>query len=102
MNYYLFFLFQILFRSCGDGGEVEAVGGGEKGAAERLGERSVKLNCLSVCLSVSDSVCLSACLSVCMLNVFLMNQLGFKLISNLTRQVHITFCQIFFFFLLQF
>ena len=52
MNYYLFFLFQILFRSCGDGGEVEAVGGGEKGAAERLGERSVKLNCLSVCLSV--------------------------------------------------
>ena len=78
---------------------MEAVGGGEKGAAERLGERSVKLNCLSVCLSVSDSVCLSACLSVCMLNVFLMNQLGFKLISILTRQVHITLFQIFFLFL---
>ena len=75
---------------------MEAVGGGEKGAEERLGERSVKLNCLSVRLSVSDSVCLSACLFVCMLNVFLMNQLGFKLISNLTRQVHITLCQFFF------
>ena len=64
MNYYLFFLFQILFRSCGDRGEVEAVGGGEKGAAERLGERSVKLNCLSVCLSVCLSLILSVCLPV--------------------------------------
>ena len=45
---------------------MEAVGGGEKGAEERLGERSVKLNCLSVRLSVSDSVCLSVCLSFCL------------------------------------
>ena len=43
---------------------MEVVGGGEEGAAERLGERSVKLICLSVCLSFSGSVCLSVCRSV--------------------------------------
>ena len=43
------------------------MGGGEEGVAERLGERPVKLICLSVCslgLSVSGSVCLSFCLYV--------------------------------------
>ena len=60
-----FFLFQILFRTRGDGGEVEVVGGGEEGVAERLGERSVKLICLSVCLSLGLSVNLSVFLSVC-------------------------------------
>ena len=46
---------------------MEAVGGGEKGAEERLGERSVKLNCLSVRLSVSVCLfCLSVCLSFCL------------------------------------
>ena len=73
---------------------MEVVGGGEEGVAERLGERSVKLICLSVCLWV----CLSVCLSVCMLNVFLMNQLGFKLIFILTRQVHVTLFLNFYFF----
>ena len=53
-----------VFVRMGNGGEVEVVGGGEEGAAERLGERSVKLICLSVCLSLGLSVCLSFCLNV--------------------------------------